>query len=213
MYFAVSDSGYSKHEIGVQWLEHFDEYTWKKRKRAWRMPIMDGASYHTNEKFVRVCYSKNISTFRLPLHTTRLLQPLDVVCFQPLNHYHSETIDEAVRDGDCEYSKIRFLARITSIRSQTFKKKTVQESFRKTGLIPFNPKIVMQKLRDLSPPSAKPDLPPASLTPVMVDSRHPNTSVTTTKVDQLIPITTQASVTTQDRRLGLGITSSPDGPH
>lgn len=42
---------------------------------------------------------------------------------------------------------------------------------------------------------------------VMVDSRHPNTSVTTTKVDQLITVTTQAGVTTQNRRLGLGITS------
>lgn len=41
---------------------------------------------------------------------------------------------------------------------------------------------------------------------VMVDSRHPNTSVTTTKVDQLTTVTTQAGVTTQKRRLGLGIT-------
>lgn len=46
----------------------------------------------------------------------------------------------------------------------------------------------------------------------MADSRHPNTSVTTTKVDQLITVTTQAGITTQDRRLGLGITSSPNGP-
>ena len=48
---------------------------------------------------------------------------------------------------------------------------------------------------------------------IMVDSRHPNTSVSTTKADQLITVTTQAGVTTQDRRLRLGITSSPDGPH
>ncbi len=47
----------------------------------------------------------------------------------------------------------------------------------------------------------------------MVDSRHPNTSVTTTKVDQLITVTTQAGVTTQNRRLGLGITSLPNGPN
>lgn len=48
---------------------------------------------------------------------------------------------------------------------------------------------------------------------VIVDSRHPNTSVTTIKVDQPNTITTQAGVTTQDRRLVVGITSSPDGPH
>ena len=49
---------------------------------------------------------------------------------------------------------------------------------------------------------------------VMVDSRQPNTSVITTKPDQLITVTTQAGVMTQEgRRLRLGITSSPDGPH
>lgn len=51
---AVSDSGYSNDEIGVQWFEHFDKYTRKNRKGAWRM---DGASSYTNEEFVKVCLS------------------------------------------------------------------------------------------------------------------------------------------------------------
>lgn len=46
----------------------------------------------------------------------------------------------------------------------------------------------------------------------MANSRHLNNSVTTTKVDQPIIVTTQAGVTTQDRKLGLGITSSTNGP-
>ena len=165
---AVSNSDYSNDEIGVQWLEHFDKYTRKKRKGALRMFIMDGASSHTNEEFVRVCYRKNILPFRLPLHTTHLLQPLDVVCFQPLKHYHSEAIDDAVRDGDYEFSKLEFLARITTIRSQAFKKNTIRESFRKTGLIPFNPEIVMQKLQDLSPSNTEPNLPSTPRTPTRV---------------------------------------------
>ena len=48
---------------------------------------------------------------------------------------------------------------------------------------------------------------------VMVDSLHPNASVIPTKADQLIAVTTQAGVTTQDKRPRLGITSSTDGPH
>ena len=86
--FAVSNSGYSNDEIGVQWLEHSDECARKKRKGALRMLIMDGASCHTNEEFVRICYSKNLLPFRLPSHTTHLLQPLNIVYFQPLTHYH-----------------------------------------------------------------------------------------------------------------------------
>ena len=46
----------------------------------------------------------------------------------------------------------------------------------------------------------------------MVDLCHPNTSIITTKVDQLITVTTQAGVTTQDRKISLRIALSPDGP-
>lgn len=44
----------------------------------------------------------------------------------------------------------------------------------------------------------------------MVDLRQPNTSFITTQPDQLITVTTQA--VQENRRLRLGITSSPDGP-
>ena len=47
----------------------------------------------------------------------------------------------------------------------------------------------------------------------MVDLRQSNSSIITTKPDQLITITTQAGVTSQeDRRPRLGISSSPYGP-
>ena len=89
------------------------------------MLIIDGASYYINEKFVRVCYSKNILPFQLPPYTTYLLQPLDVVYFQPLKHYYSKVINKTVQDGNCKFLKIEFLAQITSICSQAFKKNTI----------------------------------------------------------------------------------------
>ena len=39
----------------------------------------------------------------------------------------------------------------------------------------------------------------------MIDLRHPNTSVITTKADQLITVTTKTGVTSKGRRLRLGI--------
>ena len=110
------------------------------------MLIIDGASCYTNKKFVQVCYSKNILLFRLPPHTKHLFQLLDVVCFQLLKHDYFEVIDKAVCNGDCEFSKIEFLAQIISICLQAFKKNTIQESFKKTRLILFDLEIVMQKL-------------------------------------------------------------------
>lgn len=141
---------------------------------------MDGASSHTNEEFLRVFYSKNILPFRLPPHTTLLLQPLNLVCFQPLKQYQSEAVDSKVRNGDYEFSKIEFLARISSIRSQAFKQNTIRESFRQTGLIPLNLEIVMQKLRDLSSPTSVSDLLLTPLTPSRVTQEkkfHTSTTV------------------------------------
>lgn len=64
IYLAVSNSAYFNDEIGVQLLEHFDKYIRKKQKEAWKMLIMDAASSsHINEKFVKICYSKNIFPF------------------------------------------------------------------------------------------------------------------------------------------------------
>ena len=40
-----------------------------------------------------------------------------------------------------------FLASLTTMRAKTFKKSTILSTFRKTGLIPYNPEIVLQKIR------------------------------------------------------------------
>lgn len=80
------------------------------------MLIMNGVESHMHSEFVQVCYNKNILLFSLPLHTTHLLQLLDMVYFQPLKHYHAEAIDAAVQLGDAEFFKVEFPARITTIR-------------------------------------------------------------------------------------------------
>ncbi len=60
-----------------------------------------------------------------------------------------------------------FLASLTTIRAKTFKKSTIFSVFRKTGLIPYNPEIILQKIRPANgqiPPS-RPVTPPPTPTP------------------------------------------------
>lgn len=61
-----------------------------------------------------------------------------------------------------------FLARITNIRLQAFKRNTIKASFRKTGLLSFNPEIVMQKLQELLPANIISNLSSTSHTPTQV---------------------------------------------
>ena len=84
------------------------------------MLIMDGHGSHTHKEFIKRCVNKKIIPFLLPPHTTHLLQPYDVVCFQPLRHYHTQAVDNAGRTGDLDFNKLEFLITFESIRKQVF---------------------------------------------------------------------------------------------
>ena len=71
--------------------------------------------------------------------------------FQQYKHYYTKAIDIAVRDGCIQITKVEFLATILDIRRKTFKKSTIYSAFAKTGLIPFNPEVVLQKIKPVTP--------------------------------------------------------------
>ena len=68
--------------------------------------------------------------------------------FQPLKHYHAKTLDFLVRNRITQITKLKFLGFIQQIRKQAFKESTIRSAFQKTGIIPFNPSIILKKLRD-----------------------------------------------------------------
>jgi hypothetical protein len=69
-----------------------------------------------------------------------------VVVFQPYKHYHGQAINIAIRSGADEFIKIDFLAAFTEIRRQIFKPTTIRFAFEKTGIIPYTPSYVLNKL-------------------------------------------------------------------
>jgi DDE superfamily endonuclease len=145
---AHSSSGYSNDDINLAWIKHFDRSTRARQYGTHRLLLLDGFTSHIEYDFVRYTKENQIILFALPPHTTHFLQPLDVVCFQPLKHYHAEAVDAAVRTGDMKFSKIEFLAALTNIRKQAFKKSTILSAFRKTGIIPFDPQQVIGPLQE-----------------------------------------------------------------
>ena len=106
-------------------------------------------------EFIQFFWDHDIIPFGLPANLTHLLQPLDVVVFQPFKHYHAQALDFLVRDGITQITKLEFLGFIQQIRKQAFKESTIRSAFKKTGIIPFNPNIILDKLRDrrvITPP-------------------------------------------------------------
>ena len=93
-----------------------------------------------------------------------------MVVFQLLKHYHAEAVDQATLTGCSNFNKVEFLSAIGSIREQAFKPMTIISSFRKTGLIPYNPDKVLTCLHasDLST-----DNRPATPIPIPADLDPP----------------------------------------
>ena len=153
-------SGYTNDQVGLEWLEHFDKHTREKTVGRKRLLILDGHGSHHTREFITFCDAHNIVPFGLPPNLTHLLQPLDVVVFQPLKHYHAKALDLLVRDGLVNITKVEFLSCIEEVRVRAFKKSTILSSFQKTGIWPFNPQPVLQILEERqakktpSPPSS-----------------------------------------------------------
>jgi len=174
---AVSESGYSNDLLCLEWLKHFERFSALRQVGVYRLLLLDGYGSHCTRDFISFCNQQNIIPFCLPPHTTHLIQPLDVVVFQPLKHYHSEAIDYATRTGCSDFNKIEFLSALRSIRLQAFKESTILSAFRKTGLIPWNPDAVLSRLLEnqtlhhrspITPPP--PTIPPALSTPYTIRS-------------------------------------------
>lgn len=158
----TSESGFNNDWISLQWIKHFERFSRRGQQGAWRILIMDGYGSHDTCEFLEYCEEHNIIPFTFPSHTTHLLQPLDVCVFQPAKHYHSEAVNEAVCTGAEAFSKVDFLAAFNTFRRRAFKSTTILLAWNKTGLIPYNPEVVLEVVRNSLPPPRQttPEAPP-----------------------------------------------------
>ena len=145
---SVSPTGYSNDELSLEWIRHFDQHTKATANGRKRLLLIDGHGSHHTRQFIEYADMNNIMLFGLPPHTTHILQPLDVVVFQPYKHYHATALDLLVRDGIYEITKLEFLAIIEDVRQKAFKESTVLSAFRKTGIWPYKPQVVWKMLEE-----------------------------------------------------------------
>ena len=91
---------------------------------------------------------------------------MDVVVFQSLKYYHAKALDLIVQDGLVNISKIEFLSIIEGVHRQAFKRSTLLSAFKKTGIWPFKPDLILQILKERlvkEEADQTPSLPPEAL--------------------------------------------------
>jgi len=142
----ISETGYNNDELTMKWLVEFEHCSAPRLPRSYRLLLLDGFGSHCTKQFLDLCDLHKIIVFCLPAQSRYLLQPLDVVVFQPYKLCHAEAVEAATCTGCRDFDKAEFLDTIDTICQQNFKSSTIQSAFRATGLIPYNPDIVISKL-------------------------------------------------------------------
>jgi hypothetical protein len=192
MVVALSENGWTNDDLALQWIKHFDKHTKDRVIGTYRLLILDGHGSHITPEFDNYCTENRIVTIYMPSHTSHLLQPLDVGCFGAFKTAYGKLVADLVRQGIFHIDKADFLAMYCEAHQSIFTESTIKNSFKATGLVPFNPEIVLSKLIATPSPS-----PPGTShgegqgsSPIWI-SETPKTQYQLAKQSELIRITLQ----------------------
>jgi hypothetical protein len=147
----VSFNGWTDNEISLQWLEDiFEFYTRAVQKGTHRLLIVDGHGSYILKEFIQFCENHSIIALYLPLYTIHILQPLDVSVFAPLAKVYKKRVYDYNMYGALNIDKSIFLKLSYEVRKKAISDYNIASIFQKTGLYPFNPSIIFEKLRPRS---------------------------------------------------------------
>jgi hypothetical protein len=114
---------------------------------------MDSHRSHLTLQFDLIYIVNNIIIIYIPAYSSHLLQPLDVGYFGILKHFYSQYVQNIARIGTTHINKLDFLNIYPTVYIATYKSSVIIDSFTGSGIIPYSPERVLQKLniRPLTP--------------------------------------------------------------
>jgi hypothetical protein len=100
-------------------------------------------------KFLEWAQQHKILVAVYPPHSTHRLQPLDVGCLAPLATYYSQLLEQQTRlsEGQTRMTKRDFFRCFYPAWQEAFTEQNVNSSWCKAGLFPFNPALVLDKVK------------------------------------------------------------------
>jgi hypothetical protein len=137
--------GYTSGKIGAEWLEDWDKLTKEKADGQYCLLIVDGHSSHFTMEFLDYACNNMIVVLCYPSHSTHVYQGLDVVIFSVLKCAWSNKRDKFEKAGSV-VSKLNFMSVYAWAHIRTFTKENILATFKKTGVVPFNPSVVTKAM-------------------------------------------------------------------
>lgn len=127
-------SDYIKSLLALRWInEVFDPHTRDRTIGKYMCIICYRHTCHESPLVNRCCMKLGIILMFLPLHTPTFLQPLDMASFAP-------------SFIESQGTPANYLQAYTKARDKALSTSNIINSFRKTGLIPYDPDRVLSKL-------------------------------------------------------------------
>ena len=142
----TTSNGWTDNETGLEWIRHFDQHTKSRAKGVYRMLVLDGHESHKSPEFDEFCKDNKIITLCLPAHSSHLLQPLDVGCFNPLKRAYSKELENFIKSHVNHITKTEFLIAFHAAHVAAMTPQNIQGGFKGAGLVPFNPECIISKL-------------------------------------------------------------------
>ena len=95
-------------------------------------------SYYIFRKFITHCINNNIYLFRLLLHSSHPLQPLDVGVFNPLKTAVLADLDWLINVGIAKLEKVKWIESYIRAWSKVFIAKNIWAGWCHSGLVSIN---------------------------------------------------------------------------
>ena len=161
-FFGATENGWTNDAYSLKWLQEvFELRSRPKRPNSKRLLIVDGYSSYINLRFINWAEQHGIFILILPLHSIHRLQPLDANCFLPLSTDYGVELNNWLHKGlsYTSLTKRDFLELFRVAWNKSFSLSNIQGGFRKTGIWPFKPLIVIDAItrRLETPPNTQDD--------------------------------------------------------
>jgi hypothetical protein len=151
--FITSKKGWTSDLIGLGWLKtHFQPFV-SQTSNSRHLLIIDGHSSHIMARFIAYCITSKIDLFLLPPHSSHKTQPLDLSIFGPLKTAINLEVDRIFRHPTMRLPRVEWTSAYIKARARCFRPSSIESGFRKAGIYPFNPEIL---LLTLTPPPRTP---------------------------------------------------------
>ncbi|KAF6518223.1 hypothetical protein HZS61_002301 [Fusarium oxysporum f. sp. conglutinans] len=145
---ATTPKGYIDDVTAQDYFDHFERHTRPQNGRGKRVLLLDGCENHLTKELHHKAQVAGVVLYPFPPHLTHMLQPLNVGMFSSHKHWHQEVLQREITDGATDFNKADFLFHLQEIRRKATKRSTIISSWKKTGIYPFNPSAVLDRMVD-----------------------------------------------------------------